>query len=256
VHCCQQLAGTAPRISDARLYAVPMVIDPTRLLAPPPTDTFGQARDIEAVRSAERMRTPAQALQAEASSSVDVFLFAAVLGPRFTTERLPVTTDFFSRVCRSAIPSLQAVKDCWNRERPFVVDPALAPLERSFASTKLRSAPAYVQATPFPLVDSSRMAPAGAKLYSPSYPSGHATVGVMMATLLAQMVPERRAALFAHGWAYGDSRVVSGVHFPSDVAAGRVLGTMLVQLMQEGARFRADFRASREELRAAIGFRD
>jgi acid phosphatase (class A) len=248
----QACAGSGPRAAE-QLYAVPVDFDSTRLLAPPPGDPVRQARDIEAVRNAERMRTPVQASQAEASSSVDVFLFASVLGPRFTAERLPLTTAFFSRVYRSALPSLQAAKDCWNRERPFVVDPALAPLERAIASTRPRAAPASVQKVPLLPVDSPCTAPVGAKLYSPSYPSGHATVGAMMAILLAQMVPEQRAALFSQGWSYGDARVVSGVHFPSDVEAGRILGTVLVELMQEDARFRTDYRASRKELRAAIG---
>jgi acid phosphatase (class A) len=249
-------AGISGRASDDRLYVTPVVFDATRLLAPPPVDAVVLARDIEAVRSAERRRTPEQALQAEASSTVDVFLFASVLGPRFVTERLPLTTVFFSRVYRSALPALQAAKDCWNRERPFVVDPGLMPLERSFASTKLRSAPAPVLTAPPPPADSPCTAPVGARVYSPSYPSGHATVGAMMAILLAGMVPEQREPLFAQGWGYGDSRVVSGVHFPSDVEAGRILGTVLVQLMQEDARFRADLRGARRELRGVLGYRN
>ncbi len=94
---------------------------------------------------------------------------------------------------------------------------------------------------------------AQASPFSPSYPSGHATVGAMNAILLARMIPERRAALFARGWAYGDARVISGVHFPSDVEAGRILGTVLVGLLDQDPRFRADQDASRHELREALG---
>ena len=190
--------------------------------------------------------------EAEASISVDVFLFSSVLGPAFTAQRLPVTAAFFVRVYRSSLPHLQAAKDCWHRERPFQVDPTLAPLARSFASTRLRSAPAPVQADPRPPWDSPCTAPAANLLYSPSYPSGHATVGAMMAILLAQMVPEQRAALFARGWDYGQARVTSGVHFPSDVEAGRMLGTVLVSLMQQDRRFRTDLAAARRELRLAL----
>ena len=46
-----------------------------------------------------------------------------------------------------------------------------------------------------------------------------------MAILLAQMVPEHRAALFARGWGYGEARVISGVHFPTVGEGGHVLGT-------------------------------
>jgi acid phosphatase (class A) len=76
----------------------------------------------------------------------------------------------------------------------------------------------------------------------------------MMAILLADMVPERRAALFACGWEYGDARVISGVHFPSDVEAGRVLGTLLIGMMHQESRFRADLHAARRELRAVLGY--
>jgi len=247
-------AGSTTRKADDRLYPVPSVFDSTRLLAPPPSDAAAQARDIEAVRAAERTRTAEQSALAEASSTVDVFLFSSVLGPAFQPERLPRTAAFFSRVYRSALPYLQSAKDCWNRERPFVADPTLKPLERSFASTRLRSAPAPVQAASSPPGDSPCTAPAAVTLYSPSYPSGHATVGALMAILLAEMVPERRRALFARGWEYGDARVISGVHFPSDVEAGRILGSLLAQMMQQDARFRADLDAACAELRAVLGY--
>lgn len=237
------------RAADGR-YDLPVEIDVTRLLAPPPADEAARARDLAAVRAAEQSRTALQAEHAEASSTVDVFLFAAVLGPRFTPAQVPRTADFFSRVYQSALPYLQASKQCWSRERPFVVDPTLAPLERSLASTRLRSAPA--PAAPQPPADSPCPAPVAAP-YSPSYPSGHATVGAMMSILLAQMVPEQHQELFELGWEFGEDRVISGVHFPSDVEAGRILGTMLVGAMQQDARFRADFAAARRELREVLG---
>jgi len=244
--------GTRGRAGETA-YAIPPVLDVTRLLSPPPVDDAARARDLAAVRAAQLARTAAQAAHAEASSTVDLFLFAAVLGPRFAAAQVPRTAEFFDRVYRSTLPHLQVTKECWQRPRPFVADPTLEPLERALASTRLRSAPA--PAVPqSPPADSPCTAPAADASYSPSYPSGHATVGAMMAILLAQMVPERRDALFALGWEYGEARVISGVHYPSDVEAGRILGTMLVGVMQEDRRFRADFAAARRELRAALGF--
>jgi acid phosphatase (class A) len=61
--------------------------------------------------------------------------------------------------------------------------------------------------------------------------------------------------LFARGWEYGEARVIGGVHFPSDVEAGRILGTLVVEEMQRDPEFRADFTAARRELRHALGFR-
>ena len=166
-----------------------------------------------------------------------------------------MTAAFFRRAYSSAMPYLQATKNCWNRERPFVVDPTLTPLARSLASTRMRSAPASAPVPSPSPTDSPCTTPAADSSYAPSYPSGHAFVGAMMAILLAEMVPEQRTALFAFGWEYGYARVISGVHFPSDVEAGRILGTMLVEMMQQDARFRADLSVARQELRKALGYR-
>ena len=47
----------------------------------------------------------------------------------------------------------------------------------------------------------------------------------MTAILLAAMVPEKRAEIFARGWEYGENRLVAGVHFPSDIESGRIAAT-------------------------------
>lgn len=59
----------------------------------------------------------------------------------------------------------------------------------------------------------------------PSFPSGHAAGSMAVAVTLARRAPTRAALLLlvaAAGVAW--SRVVLGVHFPSDVLAGAVLG--------------------------------
>jgi membrane-associated phospholipid phosphatase len=87
-----------------------------------------------------------------------------------------------------------------------------------------------------------------------SYPSGHSTFGTVCAILLADMVPEKRAELFARGRDYGASRLVVGAHFPDDVENGRTVGTLAAGVMMESARFQRDFLEARTVLRAALGF--
>jgi len=246
--------GAIGRAAEDGPYAIPASIDVTRLLAPPPADDAAKIRDLAAVRAAQQTRTAEQAQDAEESSAVDVFLFRSVLGSGFAAQRLPRTAFLFRRVLRTALPWLQTTKDCWSRPRPFVVDPTLAPLERALASTRVSpGATGSAPRAPQP-ADSPCGAPPADPSLSPSYPSGHAAVGAMDAIILAQMVPEQRSALFARGWAYGDARVIGGVHFPSDVEAGRILGTMLVSVLEQDARFRADRDAARKELRSALGY--
>jgi len=57
-----------------------------------------------------------------------------------------------------------------------------------------------------------------------SFPSGHTSAAFMMATLLGDYLPVLMPLLY--GWAtlVGFSRVVLGVHFPTDTLVGVILG--------------------------------
>jgi acid phosphatase (class A) len=59
---------------------------------------------------------------------------------------------------------------------------------------------------------------------TPSFPSSHATWFRVMGELMADLLPERRERLRQVGLQGGANRVLCGVHYPSDVAAGQRLG--------------------------------
>lgn len=62
-----------------------------------------------------------------------------------------------------------------------------------------------------------------------SFPSGHAAGAFTVATFVAletRLHPALKAALFVVAAGIGCSRVVLGMHFPGDVAAGAVLGVV------------------------------
>ncbi|KQW63996.1 phosphatase PAP2 family protein [Variovorax sp. Root411] len=88
---------------------------------------------------------------------------------------------------------------------------------------------------------------------SGSYPSGHSTFAYLAGIVLAEMVPEKRAQIFARASEFGENRVLGGVHYPSDIEAGRRLATMIAVLIQGNPAYQGDFAAAREELRAWLG---
>ncbi len=61
---------------------------------------------------------------------------------------------------------------------------------------------------------------------STSFPSGHAASAFAFATAMGQAVPSLRLPLYAAAATVAYSRVHTGVHYPSDVAIGAVVGSL------------------------------
>jgi len=57
-----------------------------------------------------------------------------------------------------------------------------------------------------------------------SFPSGHTSAAFMMATLISYFMPDLFIPLYLWAGCIGFSRVVLGVHFPTDTFVGMVLG--------------------------------
>jgi len=60
-----------------------------------------------------------------------------------------------------------------------------------------------------------------------SFPSGHATLAMAMAVILAHHFPRVRSLVYVLAILVGFSRIYFGVHFLSDVLAGFILGAIL-----------------------------
>jgi hypothetical protein len=80
-----------------------------------------------------------------------------------------------------------------------------------------------------------------------SYPSGHAMNGYVVGLVLSQVFPDRRQAILSRGARYGDNRVACGVHHPSDVQEGRLLGIAYFHKLNDDPTFQADLKCARAE---------
>lgn len=85
-----------------------------------------------------------------------------------------------------------------------------------------------------------------------SYPSGHTIRGWGAALVLSQINPTMANELFARGWAYGESRVIVGAHWQSDVDASRPAASIGFSLLQTSAAYQAQIEKAREELASII----
>lgn len=60
-----------------------------------------------------------------------------------------------------------------------------------------------------------------------SFPSGHTSAAFMMATLVSEFWPGFALPLYAWAGCVGCSRVLLGVHFPSDTLIGAAMGVLM-----------------------------
>jgi len=82
-----------------------------------------------------------------------------------------------------------------------------------------------------------------------SYPSGHTILGWSAALLLTEINPDRADTLLARGLMYGESRVIVGAHWQSDVDAGYLAASAAYAKLHTSERFLDQMRRAREEFR-------
>jgi acid phosphatase (class A) len=147
------------------------------------------------------------------------------MGAEFTAQSYPMTNDVLDRVFVPLSAAIGVAKSRFARPRPFVADAILA----------------------------TCVAPTDRLRTDGSYPSGHAAFGWAWALVVAELVPSRADAILARGREYGDSRVVCGLHFPSDVSAGRVIAAATIAHLHSSPAFRRGLDAARIELAMTYG---
>jgi acid phosphatase (class A) len=237
----------APAASPATALAAQ--VDIVQLLPPPPAaDSAAQQADLAAVLDAQRAaHADGSIAHAVADVQQSCGRFSDALGEDLTSERDSKVLMFLDRTAsRGALISGPA-KRFWKRTRPYAFS---AQVERLGDMSPQWASP--------PAIDVGGSLKAGNQITADalahsSYPSGHATFGTLCTILLVAMVPEKRAALFARNLDYEHSRMVMGAHFPSDLEAGRIAGTLAAELLLQDRQVRRQLAAARTTLRQSLG---
>ena len=86
-----------------------------------------------------------------------------------------------------------------------------------------------------------------------SYPSGHSQRGYSAALLLSEVNPAKADTIMARGFMYGESRVIVGAHWQSDIDASRLCGAIGLARLHTSPAFLAQLSKAQEEFKRLTG---
>lgn len=218
----------------AALWAVPAFAEDTHpyfkgdavplidLLPPPPAPDSAQTKaELDEVIALMKSATDERKKLAIADDEENVVAFLGGMGVKLTKEQIPLTYALIQRVVDTEDEITSPAKKGFGRKRPPLVNDQIKPL-----------------------IELSK---------SGAYPSGHGTNGTATGIVLAKILPEKKAELFARIKDYAWSRMIVGVHYHSDLDAGYTAGTLLAAAVMQNTEFQKEFEPAKAELRKALG---
>jgi hypothetical protein len=186
-----------------------------RLPAPPQPGGAQELCEMQAILIAQAEVTTATRERVKVEESLAPAVFGGAAGRTLDQAGAPLTLAILSKALADTRTVSNQVKSAWMRPRPSTTERRITPLVELPTNS--------------------------------SYPSGHATLAVVWAGILAELAPDRRAELEQRARLVAWDRVVAGVHYPSDVAAGMVLGEAMVREMLGNEVLRRELDAARAE---------
>jgi acid phosphatase (class A) len=208
------------------IFVSPNELNVASILPNPPVENSSQAKaELAAVHRLQDTREAAQIAHAKADDiEEDIFIFKDILGYKFTAAALPQTALLSGHVHNDEGVIVGPAKKFFRKLRPFNFDSTVKSVCRT-----------------------------NNDIADYAYPSGHSTTGYLEALVLILIVPEKRDAILARADDYGHSRIVCGVHYPSDVAASKFVAYAMIGIMMNNPQFKKELEAARAETRQVLG---
>lgn len=212
----------------SRGYLTPEIM-PDAAATIPPAPREGEVRNtadwtiFRATRALEGSDRWALAKSDDSYRPADLLTgFSCAAGVELTPENSPTLAVMMARVSRDAGAAAEGAKQLYKRTRPYLHNEGEICIDRSEGLAK-----------------------------SFDYPSGHASLGWANGLLMAELVPDRATQVLQRGRAYGESRVVCGVHNYSAAEAARTNAAGVIAALHGSPEFQADLAKARAEMAAA-----
>ena len=205
----------------ANILPAPPEFESARFVADQSQYLWGKLQRLDEARCAQAQR------DAVYSMATIIEEFGGIFGLEITKEDTPEIYSILQDVCASCDSIYSDAKAYFNRMRPYTY---------------------YNEGTIVPEKEEKHR-------YEGSYPSGHTVLGWTSALLLADIntSPKAMEGLLARGYEFGQSRVIAGYHWQSDVDAGRMAGSVLYQMIRNHERFIGQLERARAEFAEKTG---
>ena len=216
---------TAPAPAAPQPYLGASAPDTYKILPPAPvpgTTRYEADRTIFLQTRSLKDSTRWAMAQGDVNSAAILKGMSCAVGVELTPQNAPKTTALIFRTRTDVSRATNHPKDIYKRQRPYLID----------------EGPTCVDKT----ADLAQ---------SPDYPSGHNTWGWTVGLILAELAPDRATEILSRAKAFGESRLVCGVHNLSAVEAGLMNGSIVVAGLHGSEEFRKDMDAARKEVAAA-----
>jgi membrane-associated phospholipid phosphatase len=185
-----------PDLSDRSFFTIRLIL---LLILLVPAQLFSQNCDIRLLRSINSSEILSSDNFFRFVSNSEAYLVIGIPAGMFTAGVIKNDDQLYRSACITLVTAgvnfgiTTALKYSINRDRPFVTYPDI--LKKSRAG-------------------------------SPSFPSGHTSGAFAMATSLTLAYPKWYVIVPSYAWAgaVGYSRMYLGVHYPSDVFVGALVG--------------------------------
>ena len=219
-----QQPGTAPipahgYLSAAQISGVALVVP-----AAPATDDPRYQADMAIFRETRKLEGSPRWKMAQSDDNLSLpgllNAFACSLGATLTPQNAPKIAALLSRANEDAYRAADVMKRRYQHKRPFQMeagDVCISPRGKAALEK------------------------------SPDYPSGHTALSWETGMVLSELDPEHAIEILRRARAFGQSRVVCGVHNLSAVEAGWMTASAVFALQITLPEFTKDLEAARAE---------
>lgn len=207
------------------------VADSLALLPPPPAlDSITFLNDQAQYNKGVQLRNTPRGEQASKDARIDAQgvaeAFSEAFGTTISKDNTPQVYKLMSKMVEDAGDlATRSAKEHYMRVRPFAF------YHTDTCNTK----------------DQKALSTNG------SYPSGHTAIGWATALILAEINPARQNEILKRGYELGQSRVICGYHWQSDVDAARVVAAAVVARLHANDNFNVQLRFAKEEAKQKFG---